>query len=96
MLCIDQNTYKRAAEPAPCPGKPKKTRPELPPYQAPALRPRGEAARASPHGRVGLDEEGEEMYVVERLLDERKGRKGRAEFLVRWQGYSEAESTWPL
>lgn len=41
-----------------------------------------------------MGDEGE-AYEVERLVDARpsKGGKGR-EFLLKWEGYDEAENTW--
>ena len=38
--------------------------------------------------------DGEEEFVVERVLDERTTKSGRVQYLVRWQGYSEADDTW--
>lgn len=35
----------------------------------------------------------EELYTVERILDERRGRKG-VEYLIRWQGYLPEDDTW--
>lgn len=37
--------------------------------------------------------EGEEEYEVERLLA-RRTRKGQTEYLIKWSGYPESESTW--
>uniref|UniRef100_A0A3B5R7E2 Chromodomain Y-linked 1 n=1 Tax=Xiphophorus maculatus TaxID=8083 RepID=A0A3B5R7E2_XIPMA len=36
----------------------------------------------------------EELYEVERIVDRRRSRKGRVEYLVRWRGYSSESDTW--
>ncbi|XP_026217147.1 chromodomain Y-like protein [Anabas testudineus] len=36
----------------------------------------------------------EEFYEVERILDKRKNKKGKAEYLVRWRGYGSEGDTW--
>uniref|UniRef100_A0A3B4YHJ4 Chromodomain Y-linked 1 n=1 Tax=Seriola lalandi dorsalis TaxID=1841481 RepID=A0A3B4YHJ4_SERLL len=36
----------------------------------------------------------EEFYEVERIVDKRKNRKGKVEYLVRWRGYGSEEDTW--
>ncbi|KAM4604975.1 chromodomain Y-like protein [Polymixia lowei] len=36
----------------------------------------------------------EELYEVERIVDKRKNKKGKTEYLVRWRGYSTEEDTW--
>ncbi|XP_049603738.1 chromodomain Y-like protein [Syngnathus scovelli] len=36
----------------------------------------------------------EELYEVERIVDKRKNRKGRTEYLVRWRGYGCEGDTW--
>ncbi|XP_041847478.1 chromodomain Y-like protein isoform X1 [Melanotaenia boesemani] len=36
----------------------------------------------------------EELYEVERIVDRRKTRKGRVEYLVRWRGYGTDGDTW--
>ncbi|GAA5981406.1 hypothetical protein JCM10908_004099 [Rhodotorula pacifica] len=40
-----------------------------------------------------IDVEGEEEYIVERIVDE-KGRGLRRKFLVKWLGYPDDKSTW--
>ena len=35
-----------------------------------------------------------EVYPVEKLVGHRKGKGGRLEFLVRWEGYGEADDSW--
>ncbi|GAA5988700.1 hypothetical protein JCM11641_006509 [Rhodosporidiobolus odoratus] len=37
--------------------------------------------------------EGTEEFVVEKVVDERK-RRGKTEYLVKWEGYPDAENTW--
>ncbi|CAK6981019.1 chromodomain Y-like protein [Scomber scombrus] len=36
----------------------------------------------------------EEFYEVERIVDKRKTKKGRVEYLVRWRGYGSEGDTW--
>ncbi|KAL3989217.1 hypothetical protein ACER0C_013535 [Sarotherodon galilaeus] len=36
----------------------------------------------------------EELYEVERIVDRRRNRKGRVEYLVRWRGYGSEGDTW--
>ncbi|XP_008299966.1 chromodomain Y-like protein, partial [Stegastes partitus] len=36
----------------------------------------------------------EELYEVERIVDKRKNKKGKVEYLVRWRGYSSEGDTW--
>ncbi|GAA5978447.1 hypothetical protein JCM11641_007948 [Rhodosporidiobolus odoratus] len=37
--------------------------------------------------------DGTEEFVVEKVVDERK-RRGKTEYLVKWEGYPDAENTW--
>ncbi|XP_044075522.1 chromodomain Y-like protein isoform X2 [Siniperca chuatsi] len=36
----------------------------------------------------------EEFYEVERIVDKRKNKKGKVEYLVRWRGYGSEGDTW--
>ncbi|MED6265728.1 hypothetical protein CHARACLAT_028487 [Characodon lateralis] len=36
----------------------------------------------------------EELYEVERIIDKRKNRRGKVEYLVRWRGYGSEGDTW--
>ncbi|XP_072801844.1 chromodomain Y-like protein isoform X2 [Vicugna pacos] len=36
----------------------------------------------------------EELYEVERIVDKRKNKKGKTEYLVRWKGYGSEDDTW--
>ncbi|XP_019482617.1 PREDICTED: chromodomain Y-like protein isoform X1 [Hipposideros armiger] len=36
----------------------------------------------------------EELYEVERIVDKRKNKKGKTEYLVRWKGYESEDDTW--
>ncbi|TKS79209.1 Chromodomain Y-like protein [Collichthys lucidus] len=36
----------------------------------------------------------EEFYEVERIVDKRKSKKGKVEYLVRWRGYGSEGDTW--
>ncbi|KAM4706112.1 chromodomain Y-like protein [Rhinophrynus dorsalis] len=36
----------------------------------------------------------EELYEVERIVDKRKNKKGRIEYLVHWKGYDSGDDTW--
>ncbi|KAJ1347362.1 Chromobox protein 1 [Parelaphostrongylus tenuis] len=40
------------------------------------------------------DESGDSVYVVESILNKRKTKEGKVEYLVRWQGYPLEDSTW--
>ncbi|KAG7332915.1 hypothetical protein KOW79_003050 [Hemibagrus wyckioides] len=35
-----------------------------------------------------------ELYEVERIVDKRKNKKGKWEYLIRWKGYGSKEDTW--
>ncbi|XP_066541592.1 chromodomain Y-like protein 2 [Hoplias malabaricus] len=35
-----------------------------------------------------------ELYEVERIVDKRKNKKGKWEYLIRWKGYGKKEDTW--
>lgn len=38
---------------------------------------------------------GEEVYIVENILDKRTTKKGRVEYLIKWKGYDDpADNTW--
>merc|ERR1712149_69339 len=39
-------------------------------------------------------EEEEEEYVVEKIVDSRKGKSGKREYLLKWRGYPDSENTW--
>ncbi|XP_064409473.1 chromodomain Y-like protein [Latimeria chalumnae] len=36
----------------------------------------------------------EELYEVEKIVDKRKNKKGKTEYLVRWKGYDSEDDTW--
>jgi len=36
----------------------------------------------------------EEVYIVEKVLDKRKTRSGKIQYLIKWQGYDEKDNTW--
>jgi hypothetical protein len=36
----------------------------------------------------------EELYLIERIIDEREKKNGSREYLVQWKGYDEDENTW--
>lgn len=40
-----------------------------------------------------MDNESEDMYEVEKILDKKTDKKG-AVYLVKWEGFSEAQATW--
>uniref|UniRef100_A0A3Q3XEH9 Chromo domain-containing protein n=1 Tax=Mola mola TaxID=94237 RepID=A0A3Q3XEH9_MOLML len=35
-----------------------------------------------------------ELYMVERIVDKRRNKKGKWEYLIRWKGYGSKEDTW--
>nr|4HAE_A Chain A, Chromodomain Y-like protein 2 [Homo sapiens] len=35
-----------------------------------------------------------DLYEVERIVDKRKNKKGKWEYLIRWKGYGSTEDTW--
>uniref|UniRef100_A0A1B0DB90 Uncharacterized protein n=1 Tax=Phlebotomus papatasi TaxID=29031 RepID=A0A1B0DB90_PHLPP len=42
---------------------------------------------------VSSDSEGENEYQVESIID-RRVKKGRVEYYIKWEGYSSEENTW--
>ena len=40
------------------------------------------------------EEDGKEIFQVERVVDEREAADGGTEFLVKWVGWEEASNTW--
>jgi hypothetical protein len=66
---------------------------KLKPFQADTMYNRNQSMTRPPPDII----DGEEEYEVERILDKRirrQGRGSRMEYLVKWKGYPEYESTW--
>merc|ERR1712126_632040 len=40
------------------------------------------------------EDESEEEYKVEKVLDKRKTKGGKLEFLIKWEGYPDEDNTW--
>jgi hypothetical protein len=38
--------------------------------------------------------ESEQVYIVEKVLSKRKSKSGKSEYLIKWQGYDDADNTW--
>lgn len=50
-----------------------------------------EAAQSSDE----VSQVGDELYIVEKILDMRKTKKGHIEYLIKWKGYdNESDNTW--
>ena len=45
-------------------------------------------------GSVGVDEKGNEQFVVEKVMKKRVGKGGQVEYFIKWQGYPHSENTW--
>uniref|UniRef100_A0ABI7ZUK6 Chromodomain Y like n=1 Tax=Felis catus TaxID=9685 RepID=A0ABI7ZUK6_FELCA len=69
--------------------------------RAQASKEQRERGRASAEPRAGLDFSQSRTrahtprdYDVERIVDKRKNKKGKTEYLVRWKGYDSEDDTW--
>uniref|UniRef100_A0A0K0DJY4 Chromo domain-containing protein n=1 Tax=Angiostrongylus cantonensis TaxID=6313 RepID=A0A0K0DJY4_ANGCA len=40
------------------------------------------------------DDNGEDVFVVESVINKRKNKDGKVEYLLKWQGFPLEESTW--
>ncbi|ETN76623.1 hypothetical protein RB195_008472 [Necator americanus] len=40
------------------------------------------------------DDSGDDVYVVEAVINKRKAKDGKVEYLLKWQGFPLEESTW--
>jgi hypothetical protein len=36
----------------------------------------------------------DEVYIVEKVVDKRKARSGKIQYLIKWQGYDDKDNTW--
>ena len=44
--------------------------------------------------KIKVEQNDEEGFTVERVIDRRIGKSGRVEYLLKWKGYRQEESTW--
>ncbi|KAJ1898602.1 hypothetical protein LPJ66_002641 [Kickxella alabastrina] len=42
------------------------------------------------------EEDDDTVYVVEKILDQRMGKNSEKEYLIKWEGYADSESTWEV
>jgi hypothetical protein len=59
---------------------------------------RAPAAEADSNADEGMEVDGEgpeeEEYIVDKILDKRKGKNGQVEYLLKWKGYGDDDNTW--
>lgn len=41
-----------------------------------------------------VEDESEEEFKVERIIDKRKTKRGKMEYLIKWEGYPDEDNTW--
>uniref|UniRef100_A0A1I7TM74 Chromo domain-containing protein n=1 Tax=Caenorhabditis tropicalis TaxID=1561998 RepID=A0A1I7TM74_9PELO len=49
---------------------------------------------ASRAKKAKLEDDTNDLFTVEKVLDKRMGKAGREEYLIQWQGFPESESSW--
>ena len=50
--------------------------------------------KRSKNHNVAIEDDEEEEFVVEKIIDKRKGPHGKIQYLIKWKGYENKDNSW--